>query len=64
MKLCTDCKHGPDFVSGTRCHNPTRSNLTDGTPKHLCVLEREDGFIGSLILGSCGKAGRFWEAKA
>lgn len=63
MKLCTDCKHyrmpeycwrsvvqSVELVNGKKMVNGLR----------LCVEER-GAFLG--IFG-CGKAGRFWEAKA
>jgi len=67
MKICRDCKHYDaqanctkkvveviDIVTGIKTSTETRP----------CDIERTEGMLWSWFDGSCGKAGRFWEAKA
>ena len=70
MKLCETCKH---LVGMYRAFDSCarsvkiRIDMQDGseiitgwrTPR----LEREDGRIMARLNRSCGKEGRFWEAK-
>ena len=70
MKLCKTCKHSVGYYAAfDSCARSvrTRIDMQDGseiisgwrTPS----LEREDGVIMARLNGSCGKEGRFWEAK-
>lgn len=67
MKICRYCKHynyeanctktvveGIDIVTG-------RKTSTEPSP---CFIERTEGMFWAWFYGSCGEAGRFWEAKA
>lgn len=75
MKLCRDCKNfvAKDDYRENRCHrpkfketNPVTGEVTltndDGWLSN-CRLSREDGWFDARFMGSCGKEGRFWEAK-
>ena len=70
MKLCKTCKHLVGMYGAfDSCARSVRIriDMLDGseiisgwrTPH----LEREDGVIMARLNGSCGKEGRFWEAK-
>lgn len=70
MKLCETCKHLVDMYGAfDSCARSVkiRIDMQDGseiitgwrTPR----LEREDGRIMARLNRSCGKEGRFWEAK-
>ena len=70
MKLCETCKHLVDMYRAfDSCARSVkiRIDMQDGseiitgwrTPR----LEREDGRIMARLNRSCGKEGRFWEAK-
>ena len=70
MKLCNTCKHLVDMYGAfDSCARSVRIriDMLDGseiisgwrTPR----LERGDGAIMARLNRSCGKEGRFWEAK-
>ena len=71
MKLCVNCRHSADkyvaFESCARSVN-TRIDMQDGSEIKTgwvsARLERMDGIIMARLSGSCGKEGRFWEAKS
>ena len=67
MKFCRDCKHydnranctktvveGVDMVTGMKTSTGTKP----------CSIERIEGMFWAWLDGACGKAGRYWEAKA
>lgn len=67
MKLCKDCKH---FTEDRRCDGApdTIIDHIDGGPPKVVnnwrrnpELQREDGLIASIFMGTCGKRGRFFQ---
>jgi hypothetical protein len=70
MKLCANCRHSVDkYEAFDSCARSVRTliDMQDGseikTGWRSARLEREDGVIMARLNGSCGKEGRFWEAK-
>ena len=70
MKLCKTCKHSVGYYATfDSCARSvrTRIDMQDGSEIkagwRTARLEREDGVIMARLNGSCGKEGRFWEAK-
>ena len=66
MKLCKDCKYGETY-DVFFCRRLERIELCHGEIDRdswtYARLERRDGPLMSRLKGSCGKEGRFWEAK-
>lgn len=72
MKLCVQCRH---YEEG-KCYHPNSttkyidpvggeekfSNAYGSGPMY-CSTARLHGWLGTRITQSCGKEGRFWEAK-
>ena len=70
MKLCKTCKHSVGYYAAfDSCARSvrTRIDMRDGSESKVgwrtARLEREYGVIMARLTGSCGKEGRFWEAK-
>lgn len=72
MKICKDCKYYKGNVIGGNCTHPkacsydrTMERITGEVKvtSSLCVYQRQDGLIGSLINKTCGRRGRFFEQK-
>jgi hypothetical protein len=70
MKLCKTCKHSVGkYAAFDSCARSVRMriDMQDGSESkagwRTSSLEREDGVIMARLNGSCGKEGRFWEAK-
>jgi len=72
MKLCKDCKWSVhSHADAFRCECPkifATVCLVTGDNETLyhgwCDLLRRDGWLKSLLDGSCGRSGRFWESKS
>ena len=74
IKLCKDCKFFEEerFGNGI-CHKQDRTfvNLVSGKVntkpsdawRDNANIQRGDGWLLSLTMNACGKAGRFWEKK-
>lgn len=72
MKLCKDCKW---YGGGDMCQSPRalRSEISMVDGKELsggyggwrtsCKLQREDGWVDYLFLGTCGKRARWFKLK-
>ena len=74
QKLCKDCKHhrkglAPEF---SKCRAPQNIRqiikLIDGIPRteyrwDFCSTQREDGWLSSLMINTCGKRGKWFEVK-
>lgn len=72
MKLCKTCKHGSSsaygtFDSCTRSVRVKKIDLRNGNEIlggwRDTMKERKPGRIMARLAGTCGKEGRFWEAK-
>lgn len=70
MKFCKDCKYSkiiPTYPGSVnmdfKCTHVHNLELAYGAPARLCEYIREDGAVRSLLNGTCGKRGRFWESK-
>ena len=68
MKLCINCRFS--LENGTYCfHSKINAiSLIDGKLdennwKTASRLQREDDFLESLMLGTCGKRGRWFKPK-
>ncbi len=67
-KLCVECKHfavnaafgdRAESLSYGMCGRPAVINKVTGKADRYASTERN----GAAIFGTCGKRGRFWEAK-
>jgi hypothetical protein len=75
FKLCKDCKHCiPDKSVGLPFANCARKPVIGGLNYHAvngesggdfasCAVQRSWGWFLARIYLSCGKEGRYWEAK-
>lgn len=70
IKLCKDCKHYiPEY---NRCNYCRANNIGiidmitgEFSPLWIyCSTHREDSWIYARFNKTCGKEGRFWEAKS
>lgn len=71
MNSCHDCKHYvilPYTLQG-KCDGPEERKVADpvtgerGIEYWPVYMQRRNGFILARVLGTCGKEGRFFEAK-
>ncbi len=68
-KLCLDCKWcdgDKDFPTCSNLRNHCEKNYATGEKKvrwDHCNILREDGFIGSRMMKTCGRKARFFEPK-
>ena len=68
-KICADCLFYNDDHYRFTCISPHvygHKNIVTGevsTYGAACSLQREDGWLGSRIQGTCGEAGRFFVSK-
>ena len=71
-KLCIDCKWSSGSDEFMECNAPQnferRSNLVyREIPARrrwkFCTLHREDFLFFALMLGTCGRRGRWWESR-
>ena len=67
MKLCKDCRWVADPGAFAKCKAPQNvtaaSKLTgfrDEPTWIYCTTQRQGGFLMSLMMGSCGKSGRWF----
>ena len=68
QKQCKDCKYCVlakhlceyDNYRFARCK---RTTSVDGMEKWYCSTHRKIGYIGSILLGLCGKRGRYFSEK-
>jgi hypothetical protein len=71
MKLCVNCKHYRPYHLDDDCAHP-RANpfgLQEITGnmrlierwRRSCERQREDGLVTSVILGTCGRRGRWFK---
>jgi hypothetical protein len=73
MKFCKDCKHcNPgDTVDGlpyfyAECRHNTLADVVSGqlsVRPEYCGLQREDSWFVAILEGTCGRTGRFFQAK-
>jgi hypothetical protein len=70
IKLCKDCKHYIEINNRASCTSikARAINFVDGKPdrrswRSSAVEQREEGFFGSWIMGTCGIRARFFEPK-
>lgn len=59
MKLCKDCKHFDPLLFGCKRDAKVCPLFGTKTAKRA-RFEREDGWLSAILIGSCGKSGRFW----
>jgi len=70
-KLCIGCRHcKTDAVSVfAKCVSPNNTRSTDLVSGEIrnrwlyCSSHRTDNWFDSLMLGTCGAKGTWWEAK-
>jgi hypothetical protein len=74
LKLCKDCHWSaidPDSGGADRdryiCGFPRNINLVTGEAiegwKKRAFLQRRDGYVGCRMRGTCGKEGRWFQAR-
>jgi hypothetical protein len=69
MKLCSDCRWVKDPGEFAQCVKPRflDPSTGEGRPNRhgirYCFLLREDGWFISMMMGWCGRAGRFFEPR-
>lgn len=67
MKLCVDCKWSNRANVSPECSCPQNGIdlVTGKVVKEYCTVSRLFGWLGCRLLfgGSCGKEGRWWEAR-
>ena len=64
MKLCVDCIYHKQHDFGDFCCRTNKLSAVTGEPIERCSIERLLGRMAAWVDDSCGKSGRFWEAKA
>lgn len=74
MKRCIDCKHCKphEFPNLSSCERLVSTRVCPVTGEvtpvrhrwEYCSTHRGDGWFWSRMFGTCGKAGRFFEAKS
>ena len=72
-RLCRDCKWCKEPGEFAKCYHPKNTRnisakYTGFTERvslniNYCSTHREAGWIHCRMAGSCGKEGRWWEAK-
>jgi hypothetical protein len=70
LKLCSACTWRRVEVGGDRCQSPEvmrreGGSLVNGIPtgwRGNCSLQREDNWFASIVMGTCGRRGRWWTA--
>ena len=65
-KYCAGCKWlAPleDFYPNRKCGHESNLSAASGRPEFSCEYQREAGFVGAIINGTCGRSGRFFEPK-
>jgi hypothetical protein len=72
MKYCRDCKWSREILVSERfedmgvkiaCFHEKNLEPSDGSPVFSSSTNRLGGCFASMVTGSCGKSGRFWEKK-
>lgn len=65
MKLCVDCKWSDRNAVVPRCACPRNGiNVeTGGTEIEYCRVNRLFGWLSARLMGKCGQAARWWEAR-
>ena len=73
IKLCKNCRYSSDVErwdgehAQCRCpRQPINYNYANGTKNSrwkYCSILREDGWFGSLLMGTCGKRARFYRPR-
>ena len=64
-KLCKDCGHwiGVNKYGLLPGCDIVKINGADGQPEHYCYVERALPWILAVLMGMCGKTGRFFVAR-
>lgn len=58
VNLCKDCKY---IVNRRWCGKVV--DLVDESPKFMCYQHRDDWWLHMYMNNTCGKSGRWFEAK-
>lgn len=69
MKLCKDCKYSNNSQEYAYCQRTIKpkisqvTGLVDTSNKWYCDLSRSCSWLEVLLFKTCGKHGKYWEAK-
>ena len=69
MKLCKDCKYSSNDTKYSICQRtikPIKSPVdgsVDVSDKWYSVWSRNSSWLEVFLFKTCGKAGKYWEAK-